>query len=126
MKMGTVEYVCLSLDNKSVDFIVYIKKEFIPYIHSDSQFWVMSALSVDISNGRLDVNVAPLPNIIHGGIAFSSKGGAYDDKLPDSYTFHLYKNGSIADGKKLGRGGKSLREFKLFVKNSMMVLMWDM
>jgi len=125
IRAGTVEYVYLSLDNKSVDFVLYVKKEFVPYVHPNSKFWVMSALAVDISNGRLDVNIAPLPNIIHGGIAFSSKGGAYNDAISDAYVFHLYKNGSIADGKKVGKGGESLRHFKLFVRDSIAKLKLD-
>ena len=82
MKAGYVEYVTISLDGKSVDVIVYIEKPYIPYIHTDTKFWIQSTIDIDYSNGQLDFNVAPLSNLVRGGIEFSSTGEDVMKKVP--------------------------------------------
>lgn len=125
IKVGQVEYMNVSLDGSSIDFIVFIEKFYVPYVHTNSKFWVTSALDVDISNGRLDVNVAPLSYILNGGIAFSSTGEDSNNTVPDTFVFHLYKNGSIANGKKIGQGGDAIKEFAIIVKDSIAKLKRD-
>lgn len=125
IEVGQVEYMNISLDGSSIDFIIFVEKFYVPYIHTDSKFWVTSALDVDISNGRLDVNVAPLTHLIHGGIAFSSTGEDSESSVPSSFVFHLYKNGAIADGKKIGEGGHAIKDFAIVVKDSIAKLKRD-
>ncbi len=125
IKVGQVEYMNVSLDGSSIDFVVFIEKFYVPYVHSTSKFWVTSALDVDLSNGRLDVNVAPLSYILNGGIAFSSTGEDNINTIPSTFVFHLYKNGSIADGKKIGQGGDAIKEFSIVVKDSVAKLKRD-
>lgn len=118
MKVGEIEYVMISMDGRSIDFYAYIEKEYVPYVHTDSKFWVRSALDVDFSNGRLDVNIAPLSHLIQGGISFSSSGADAEDEIPNDYIFNLYKNGNIAEGTKIGKGGKSVKRFEIHVVDS--------
>ena len=113
LQAGQVEYVTVGLDGKSVEFIVFVDKEFVPYIHKDSKFWVMSTLDVDISSGRLDVNVAPLTNLVHSGIEFSSRGNDKNDTIPDKFSFYLYKNSALANEKKIGEGGAAVKTYKM-------------
>ncbi|MDD2451982.1 MlaD family protein [Sulfurovum sp.] len=118
IKVGEVEYVTVSLDGRSIDFYVYIDKAYVPYIHTDSKFWIRSALDVDISNGRLNVNIAPLSHLIQGGISFSSSGEDPDRPVPDGHLFALHKNISAAEEQRGGKGGKAVERFELHVLDS--------
>jgi paraquat-inducible protein B len=111
LEVGQVEYVTVGLDGKSINFIVFINKAYVPYVHTDSKFWVMSTVDIDFSGGRLDVNVAPLSHLIHSGIAFSSTGADSKRSVPDNFAFYLYKNVALAHEKKIGEGGESIRTY---------------
>jgi len=113
IKVGQVEYMNISLDGTSIDFIVFVEKFYVPYVHNDSKFWVASALDVDISNGRLDVNIAPFSYLLHGGISFSSTGDDANNTVEDAYVFHLYQNRGVAEGKQIGQGGNFIRTFEV-------------
>jgi len=116
--VGQAEYMHIALDSKSVDIIVFINKTYVPYLHTDSKFWLNSAMDVDFSNGRLDVNVAPLSYLIQGGISFSSSGEDSNATVSDQHVFHLYKNARIAEHKKIGNAGKAVQEFILNTEDS--------
>ncbi len=118
IKVGQVEYLTVSLDGKGVDFVIFVDKSYASYIHTDSKFWVMSALDIDISGGRLDVNLAPIGHLIHSGIAFSSSGDNIAAKVPDDFVFYLYKNKALANQKKIGLGGKSIKTYRMIVEDS--------
>ncbi|MEA3455932.1 MAG: MlaD family protein [Campylobacterota bacterium] len=113
MKAGYVEYVSISLDGQSVDVIIYVDKSYIPYIHTDSKFWVQSSLSVDYLNGQLNFSVAPLSNIVTGGIEFSSSGEDIKKKVPYDYIFRLYQDSAVAGEKKIGKGGEAIRNYHM-------------
>ena len=113
LEVGQVEYVTIGQDGKSVDFIVFVSQSYVPYVHKDSKFWVMSTVDVDISSGRLDLNVAPLFNLVHSGIEFSSSGEDSNDTVPDKFSFYLYKNAALANEKKIGEGGEAVKSYKI-------------
>lgn len=118
IQVGAIEYVTISLDGNSIDFYAFIEKQYVPYVHTDSKFWVRSILDVDFSNGRLDVNLAPISHLVQGGISFSSSGEDPERIVPSGYTFYLYKNGNVAEGKKIGKGGKAIKRFEMHVLDS--------
>jgi len=122
---GRVEYMNIALDNKSVDVTIFVNKVYSPYIHQDSKFWVTSIMNIDFSGGKLDINVAPIPYLFQGGIAFSSTGEDSTNKVPDKHVFHLYKNSTIAENKKLGLGGKAVKQYLLHTKTSLAKLKVD-
>ena len=120
MYAGDIEEIDISADGKSVDMILYIKKDFVTYVHEDSKFWVQSALNVGYQNGKVDFTVAPLRNLLRGGIEFSSSGQDSARKLPNDFVFRLYQNSSIADSKKIGRKGeKELKDYILYFDETM-------
>jgi len=116
--VGQVEYMNIALDSKSVDIIIFVNKAYIPYIHTDSKFWLNSAVDVDFSNGRLDVNVAPISYLIQGGISFSSSGEDLKAVVPDQHIFYLYKNAGIAESKKIGNAGNAVKQYLLYTEDS--------
>ena len=125
IKAGQIEYMNISLDGKSIDFIVFIDKFYVSYVHTDSKFWVVSALDVDISNGRLDVNVAPLTHLLQGGISFSSSGDDNTSVVEDTYVFNLYPNKGVAEDKQIGKGGDFIRTFEIETRASIAKLKVD-
>ena len=118
MKAGYVAYVTIALDGKSVDVIIFIDKSYTPYIHADSKFWVQSSLSIDYLNGQLNFNMAPLSNIVRGGIEFSSSGEDAENKVPYDYIFRLYQDSAVAVQKKIGKGGKAIRDYHMIFNES--------
>ncbi len=113
MKAGYVEYVSISIDGKSVDVIIYVDKSFVSYIHKDTKFWVQSSVSISYANGKLNLNMAPMSHIMRGGIEFSSSGDDSIKKVPYDYIFRLYKDNAVAEDKKIGLGGKAIRDYLL-------------
>lgn len=118
LKVGQVEYITISLDGESVDVIVYIDNPYTSYIHIDSKFWVQSSLSLDYLNGQFNLNVAPLANILHGGIEFSSSEKDSNASLPSDYIFKLHKDSTMVDYYKIGTGGKAMREYTMIFDRS--------
>ncbi len=122
---GKVEHVSLALDGTTIDIIVYIEKLYVPYIHTDSNFWVQSAIDLEYSNGRFDFNVAPVSNLIRGGIEFSSSGEDSKRKVPDRYIFRLYKSQTFAQDKRIGKGGNFVQKYLLEFNTSIAKLSKD-
>jgi paraquat-inducible protein B len=118
VKVGQVEYVVLSLDGTSVDVIVFIDKSYVPYVHTDSKFWVRSTLEVGLANGSLDVKIAPVTDLIQGAIEFSSTGRDKKMQIPDNFVFRLYKNKNVIESKKVGYGGKFVKRFLIRTQDS--------
>lgn len=125
IKVGQVEYVVLSLDGKSMDVIVFIDRIYVPYVHTDSKFWVRSTLDVSLSNGSLDVRVAPVTDLIQGAIEFSSSGADDSNSVPYAFIFPLYKNSNVIGSKKIGSGGKNIKTFMLRTQDSLAKLKLD-
>ncbi len=118
VKVGQVEYVVLSLDETSVDVIVYIDKNYAPLVKSDSRFWVRSSLDAEIVSGNLDVKVAPLIDIIQGAIEFSATKKEHGSRLEDGFVFQLYKNKNAIESQRVGDGGEYIKTFLLKTENT--------
>ena len=118
IKVGQVAYVVLSLDNVSVDIIIYIKNEYTSYLRTDSNFWVRSTFDVTLNNGRLDLAIAPVTDLISGAIEFSSQKKGATCTVPDGYVFKLYANKGEVEQTHIGESQKQLQEFKFYTKKS--------
>jgi paraquat-inducible protein B len=118
MKAGQVEYMNISLDSTSIEFIVFVEKFYVPYVHTSSKFWVQSVLDIDMTGGKVDVNVAPFTNLIQGGISFSSSGEDMMDTVPEGFVFNLHKNSAVTQANNIGDGIESNVEFAIIVENS--------
>lgn len=119
IKVGQVEYVVLSLDNASVDVIVFIQNEYTPYLRTDSSFWVRTTFDVSFNNGHLDLAVAPVTDLIQGAIEFSSHKKGLSCNVPDGYVFKLYSNKGEVENTYLGKDKQQLEPFKIQTKESM-------
>jgi len=118
IKVGQVEYVYLSLDNRSVETIIFVDKQYMSLVHDNSKFWIKSMLNIDFSQGNLDVNIAPMTHLLQGGIVFSSPG--YDGKefVSDGHVFALYSSKTKAESNTLGSSPKTIHRFTLSTEKS--------
>jgi len=69
IKVGRVERVAISPDGKKVNFTVFIKEQYTPFVNNQSQFYTNSNFSIDLSQGKLDINIASVSQLVHGGIS---------------------------------------------------------
>jgi len=113
IKVGQVEYVVLSPDNSAIEIIIFVDKKYVPYIHTDSKFWIRSTLNAKFTHGSLDVNVAPLTDLIQGAIEFSTTGKDNTHTVDDIFAFKLYKNKNMININHIGERGKYMKQFML-------------
>ena len=113
IKVGQVEYVYLSLNQKNVDAIIFIDKQYTSLVHNDSKFWIKSMMNVDFSKGNLDINIAPFKFMLQGGIVFSSSGEEDNETVSSNRIFPIYKSKTNADAKTIGSVPNDLEKFML-------------
>lgn len=96
MKIGKVQHVDIDENGKKINFILFVYDKFTKYITKESKFYTTSSLSVDVSQGKLDVNVASLSQLARGGISIYTPTQSLNQKrevtLPEGYYFPLYKS----------------------------------
>jgi len=117
IKIGEVEYISLSLDGKSVDIFVFIRKEYLEYINKDSKFWVRSTINVAYEEGNLDVTVAPLSDMVQGAIELALSEKKSHEPIPDNFKFTLYKSKTAAQSNTIGSGIKNFKQFILYTED---------
>ena len=113
IKVGQVEYLYLSLDDKHVEVIVFIDKEYVSYVQEDSKFWIKSMMNVDFTKGNLDIHIAPINFMLQGGIVFSSRGEGTTVSVSEGHVFPLYQSKTQAESTTIGSVTKSIKEFML-------------
>jgi paraquat-inducible protein B len=118
IKVGKVAYQYLSLGNKETEIILFIKNEYSHYIHLNSKFWVKSAMRLDVSKGKIDLDIAPLRFLVAGGIVFSSSGEYAGKPIGKDKIFTLYKTQTEAQSHLIGSAIKEETVFLLMTKES--------
>ena len=118
IKVGQVEYVYLSLDNRSVETIIFVDKQYVNLVHDNSKFWIKSMFNIDFSQGNLDVNIAPITYLLQGGIVFSSPGLDGKEFVSDGHVFALYSSQTKAESHTLGSSPKTIHRFTLSTERS--------
>ena len=118
IRVGRVEYVLLGLDDIFVDVIIFVDKQYTPYVHTDSKFWVRSTLDAELVNGALDVTLAPFSDLLQGAIEFSSHGYDTNHTVPSDFKFLLHRNKNAVNTKKIGHAQKEIELFMLNTEES--------
>lgn len=118
IKVGQVEYIYLNQNRQSIEIIIFVNKEYIDYIDNDSKFWIKSIVSLDISRGNLNLNLAPIHQIVQGGIEFSSSLVDKNSTSRDKEVFRLYRNQTEAEKHRRESHDRVLKEFILFTDKS--------
>ncbi len=91
MQVGEVDKKSLDLKTKDLIIVVRIYKKYTDLVNETTKFWIQSMVNLKLNDNQLDVNVAPLPTLLLGGIAFSSK---FDKNYKKDYSkiYKLYEN----------------------------------
>lgn len=113
IQIGQVQKIKLSENGQLIRYLIFVKKEYISYVHIDSNFSVQSMVQIGFKNGALNFDIAPLPHLISGSITLHSPSINKDNRAPDNYVFKLYNNQNSAKSYQLGQGGKFLKTFEI-------------
>jgi len=119
IKVGQLENIHLSKDGQKVDFTIFIEEAYTRFINPQTQFYRTNNLSFDFSASTFKVDVAPISNILNGGIAFSTTTKTVrDNTLDDNFIFTLYNDFSEAREKVIGFGGDAVKTFQFIFDES--------
>jgi len=108
IEVGNVERVAISPDGKKVNFTIFIKKRYTSFVNDQSQFYTTSSFSLDFSQGKLDMNIASVSQLVHGGISIYTPlqtiGTNITTARKQKRVFPLYKSLSEMKAKHLMTG----------------------
>lgn len=112
IKVGRVEWVGLSPNGEKVDFTIFVNKRYAKYVNRRSKFYTQSSLSLDLSQGKLDMNIATISQLIHGGISIYTPIQTLKEdkdryKIVKGEVFPLYKSFNHLKSKQLTDGEES-------------------
>jgi paraquat-inducible protein B len=107
LEVGRVERVGISPDGTRINFTIFVEEEYVPFVNTKSKFYTRSAFNIDFSNANLDMNIAPISQLVHGGIAIYTPINSLDENnsLKGDEIFTLYKNLAQLKTKQLGMNG---------------------
>ena len=108
MKVGRVQRIGISPDGGHINFTIFVKDKYIKYINSKSKFYTRSTFTLDFSKGTLDMSLAPISQLVHGGIAIHTPINTLNKKNPIKKRdiFYLYQSYAQMKSKHLGFGGE--------------------
>ncbi len=110
IEVGRIDKVELD-DNMRMDIVILIENRYTKYINISSKFWIRSALDINFENSNLNINFAPIGDILKGGLEFSTNFNIEEIEIPKDYRFALYQSRSASLNKKLGVGGTYIKRF---------------
>jgi paraquat-inducible protein B len=112
MKVGRVERVGIAPNGEKINFTVFVDNQYAQYINKKSKFYTQSSLSLDFSQGKLDMSIASISHLVHGGISIytplhtlNRKDKQY--KIAKGDVFPLYKSLNQLKSKRLMEGEES-------------------
>ena len=117
LNVGRVERVGIAPDGGHINFTLFVKDKYVHYINSKSKFYTRSTFSLDISKGSLDMSIAPISQLVHGGVAIHTPINTLDknNTIQTGDIFYLYQNYAQMKSKHLGFGGED-KVYKVIFK----------
>lgn len=96
MKIGRVESVEIDKNGQKVNFKLFVEEKYTTFINNKSMFYTRSNFAFDFSQGKLNFNIAPLSQIVHGGISIYTPADSIGNSMiSKTKVFPLYA--SLAD-----------------------------
>ncbi len=107
--IGRVVRVGISPDGNHVNFTAFVEEQYTQFINNKSKFYTRSAFNIDIGKGTLDMSIAPISQLVHGGISIYTPSNTLEqnNSKGDEVIFPLYKSLAEMRSKQLGVGGES-------------------
>jgi len=112
IKVGRVERVGIAPNGEKINFTVFVENKYAQYVNKKSKFYAQSSLSLDFSQGKLDMRIASISHLVHGGISIYTplhtlKSNNTQYKIAKGDVFPLYKNLNQLKSKRLMDGEES-------------------
>jgi len=85
---GSIEDISLSSDKINAEITVFIKNQYAKLINSSTKFWHQDLVDINMENGRLGLDMAPLTSVLLGSINFESK---FDKDYPSVASNHIFR-----------------------------------
>ncbi len=117
IQIGEIDKVTLNTINKKLIIIARIYKEYGNMVNSSTRFWVQSLLDLKLNDNKLEVNMAPLPILLLGGIELDTD---FSKKYDNGYNkiFNLYKSRADAKQRRVGTGKPHFERFAFKFKGN--------
>ncbi len=96
IQVGQVEQMLLDPDGEHVNMVLFIEKKYDYLINASTRFWVDDLFNFDLGAGKARFRMAPLSNLILGGISFETRFDKKYPPLPPKHFFTLYPSRSMA------------------------------
>jgi len=109
MKVGRVERVGIAPNGEKINFTIFVNNQYAKYVNKKSKFYAQSSFSINFSQGKIDMHLASISQLVHGGISIytplqtlKEKKNRY--KIVKGDVFPLYKSLSQVQSKRLMNG----------------------
>lgn len=110
--IGKVEKIDLDKD-LSLNIGIVIKDEYRKFINRSTKFWIQSVMDFNFENSNFNMNLAPLSNMLQGGVEIATNPRAQNTQLPKNFKFTLYPNKVSSLNQKIGLGGEHIKNFEI-------------
>jgi len=91
VEVGQITRYELARDNSSVDIDIFIRQPYDKLVKTDTRFWNISGLQVDVGAEGLKLDLDSLTTLIAGGIAFTTNDLSTGPQAVAGSEFVLYK-----------------------------------
>ena len=121
IKVGRVERVGVAPNGEKINFTIFVEDKYSNYINKKSKFYAQSSFSIDFSQAKMDMHLASLSQLVHGGVSIYTPIQTLKDrenryKVKKGEVFPLYKNLTQLKTKQFMEGEESGIYTFLFLK----------
>ncbi len=103
MEAGKIEHTDLAADGKGFKITAFVHAPFDRLVTSRTQFWKEDAVQISAGGHGVTANLAPLPAVLFGGVAFDTPGSAQGEPpVKWGAQFPLYHDKAAADAAPIG------------------------
>jgi len=97
MEVGTIEFVYFNNEKRRTYYNAFIAAPFDQLITENTRFWFSSGLSVDLSANGIRFDIASLPSVLAGGVAFDvPEGLPLGEQITERAYFTIYPRESAS------------------------------
>lgn len=124
LKVGEVIGSQLNTETDSVDISIYIKDKYSDKVRSNTQFWNVSGIDVEVTaSGGISAKMESLAALVIGGLAFDTKSDDLSSQeLSGSTVFPLYDSYKMA---KEDTSGDEKLYYKMYFNDTLFGLVKD-
>ncbi len=97
VSVGQVEKVAFNVDNRTMEYQVFVEQPYDELLTENTRFWLQSGLSLRWNASGLDVSLGSFESLLGAGINFGvPEGQPSGEKIAESRTFELFASEEAA------------------------------